>query len=78
MRILILILLSCSLTACATATISTKHTDGKQTECTGTYYSLFKDMNSLNMSVCGSKSQAAGSSVNTALAGDLLKVLLTP
>jgi hypothetical protein len=74
--LLLLIGLLCS---CATATISTKHgADGKQLECNATYYSVFKDMNTLNMSVCGSKSQASGSSTNTALAGDLLKVLLTP
>jgi hypothetical protein len=71
-----LYLMAMLLCSCATATITTKHVDGKQTECTGTYFSLFKDVSVINLSVCGSKGNSSGSTVNTALAGELFKVLL--
>ena len=71
-----LILLSLLLSACATATITTKSVDGKVTECTGSYVSLLKDTDTLSLAACGGKGNSAGSKANTVLIQELLKLLL--
>lgn len=76
MKLISLIMLACMAAGCATATITVNRVDGKVSECTGTYFSLFKDISDINMSVCGAKGGAGGSSVNTALAGELFRGLL--
>lgn len=76
-RLILIVILAISLAGCATATVTTKHVDGKQTECSGSYFSVLKDISAVNMSACGSKGSAGTSTVNTALAAELFKVLLT-
>lgn len=61
---------------CAIANINTKTVDGKVTECSGSYYSMFKDVDSMSLSACGSKGNSTGSKVNTALMQEFLKTLL--
>lgn len=77
-RIFFLALLTLMLSACATANIATKSVDGKVIECTGGYISILKDTDTLSLAACGSKGNSAGSKSNTALAGELLKLLVAP
>jgi len=75
-RYLLLISLLIS-SGCASASITTKHgADGKQTDCTAQYMSLFREVDTASMSACGGKGSAAGVKVNNELAGALLKSLL--
>ena len=71
-----LILLCLFLNGCATASITTKSVDGKVTECTGSYYSVFRDLDSMSLSACGGKGGSTGSRVNSVMAQELIKVLL--
>lgn len=64
------------LCGCAGGNIITKKVDGKLTDCQASYYSLFKDVNDINLAACGAKGGAETSKVNTALIEQLLKVLI--
>jgi hypothetical protein len=64
------------LAGCATATIQTEKVDGKTTKCSGTYFSVLRDIDSMSMSACGGKGGSTGSKVNSALAQELFKVML--
>lgn len=73
--LLIVLLLLCS--GCATACITTKSVDGKVVECSGSYFSIFRDIDALNISACGGRGNSSGSKVNSAMAQELFKALLT-
>ena len=72
--LLIAALLCCS--GCAIANISTKSVDGKITECNGSYYSMLRDVDAMNLSACGGKGGSTGSKVNSVMAQELIRVLL--
>lgn len=64
------------LAGCATATITTKTVDGKVVECSGTYLSLFRDLDSVTLSACGGRGGSTGAKINTQVADLLLKALV--
>jgi len=65
------------LSSCSTANIHTKTVDGKITECSASYFSAFKEVDTSSMSACGGRGGTTGSKINTALAGELFKTLIS-
>lgn len=72
----ILSLLLLILNSCATANISTKSVDGKVVECSGSYYSMLRDIDSMSLSACGGKGGSTGSKSNTAMIESMMKFIM--
>jgi len=70
----LMLLLCLSLSGCAAATIQTETPEGKK--CVGSYFSLFRDIDEMSLSACGSKGSSTGSKANTVLMQELLKVMI--
>jgi hypothetical protein len=76
MKRLILAVILLLLSGCAGGIVNTKAVDGKTTECSGYYLSMFRDTEALNLSACGAQGGSTGAKINTQLAGELLKLLV--
>lgn len=62
--------------ACAVGSISTQSADGKITNCSGYYASMFKDIEASSLSACGAKGKSEGSKANAEALQEILKAVI--